>query len=479
MAGISALGVGSGLELSSLLTQLETAERAKLSPLVAQKTTNDNKISAFGSLKSALSKLQTAAEGLSKTETFQKQTSSITGSAIKTVVGDEAVAGSYQINVTQMARAQSLVANGVSSRDTAMDITAGKMSISLGSEAALADGSAKVMEVDIAEGSSLEAMRDAINAQARKDGTGVTASIINAGGDTPYRLVINSNTTGEDSQINVAFSGGGAVAANFQYDSVTHTGAMTQTVAAKNAELTVNGVAISSQTNTVDGAMQGVTLTLAGEGVTETLSVSRDNSGVKTALNNFVAAYNDLTKTLSSLSSYDVANKTGGTLLGDSTVRSIQNTVRNVITGTVEGGFERLSNAGIELQLDGSLKIDNTRLDKVLANDFNALTDFFSGAVGDGKNGLADDKSGFADKVKASLDDILSDKGILKNATDGLGVRNKELSERYDRMEASIDATILRYQTQFAQLDKIVSQMNSTSSYLTQQFDAMNAQLNS
>lgn len=470
MAGISSLGVGSGLDLSKLLTQLESAERTKLSPLVAQKTTNDNKISAFGSLKSVLSKLQSAAEVLSKPDAFQKQSSSITGSAIKTVVGDDAVVGSYQINVSQMARAQSLVANGVASRDKAMDITAGKMSISLGSESALGDGSAKALEVNIAEGSSLEAMRDAINAQARKDGVGVTASIINAGGDTPYRLVINSNTTGTDSQLNVSFSGGGADAAHFQYDSVTHTGAMTQTIAAKNAELTVNGVSITSQTNTVDGAMQGVTLTLSGEGVTETLSVSRDDAGIKNALNNFVAAYNDLNKTISSLSSYDATSKTGGTLLGDSTLRNVQNAVRNVMTGSVSGGLERLSNAGIALQLDGTLKVDDTRLNKVMANDFNALTDFFAGAAGD-------DKGGFADKVKTALDDILSDKGILKNATDGLNTHNKELSDRYDRMEKSIDATILRYQAQFAQLDKVVSQMNSTSSYLTQQFDAINAQM--
>ncbi|MOA31455.1 Flagellar hook-associated protein 2 [compost metagenome] len=155
-------------------------------------------------------------------------------------------------------------------------------------------------------------------------------------------------------------------------------------------------------------------------------------------------------------------------MLGDSTLRSVQNRVRSVLTSAVGGDLNTLTDIGLTLQLDGTLKGDSERLDELVAGDLSALSTFFAGSGADG---------GFAGKMDSALEDILADSGVLDNAIDGLKARNESLAERYTRMETTIDATIERYRTQFASLDTLIAQMNSTRSYLTQQFDALNAQL--
>ncbi|GAB2798034.1 flagellar filament capping protein FliD [Halomonas shantousis] len=455
MATISSLGIGSGLDLNSLLDQLKSAEQEKLTPITNQQTSYKAKLSAFGQLESALDKLQTSAKALGNAETFQAVTSSVTGSAVTVSTDSEAVPGRYEVSVTQLARAQTLASQGVEKTDP---VGAGTLTFNK------ADGSS--FDVTLGAEDSLEDLRDAINDQK----AGISATIINDG--SADRLVLTSENTGTESQLTGIVDNRGA-STDFSYSGgsdVVDAG-MDQKVAAQNAQLTVNGIDIASASNTVEGAVQGVTLELSSEteGTSDILTVSRDSKTIKSAVTDFTAAYNSLQSTITSLSKYDPDPDASGVLIGNATLRGVESRLRNITSGAEgEGDYKLLSNLGITLQLDGSLKVDDEKLDEAISGNLSGVSEFFAGPDGE---------SGFSARMGNSLEAILGDKGLIQNATDGINTTLKRLDERYDRVEQSIDTTIARYQTQFAAMDSLVSQMNSTSTYLTQQFNAMSAQL--
>ncbi|WP_136255282.1 flagellar filament capping protein FliD [Onishia niordana] len=456
MASISSLGIGSGLDLNGLLDQLKSAEREKLAPITQQQRSYQSQISAYGQLESSLSQFQDAAAKLNNAEFFQGVTSEVTGSAVTAAGGSDAAPGRYDIEVTQLARAQSLAAAGVTSSSDSL-ASAGTLTLSV--------GGGDDTNIEIAADSSLEDVRDSINAS----GAGIRASIVNDGGGfdgsgtagQPYRLVLTSEETGTESQMSVTFSDTGS-------DLGVALSAMTESVTAANAELSVNGIDISSQSNTVEGAVQGVTLSLAETG-TATLAVERDNGAVESAVKGFVDSYNKLQTKMADLTSFNAETGAAGELLGDSTLRSVESQLRNVLGGDAgDGTFQMLSDVGISLKVDGSLELDEEALGEAVSNDLSALSAFFTGA---------DEAGGLAGKVDGVLGRMLEDGGLVANSTQGLEDTIERLGERYTRTEESINDTIARYRTQFAQLDSMIANMNSTSSYLTQQFDNMNAQL--
>lgn len=462
MAAITSfLGLGSGLDLKSLLDQLDSAERLKLEPLTERKKANETKISAFGTLQGNLSALQTASDKLNDIQTFQGQKSATSGTGITVAASSEAVAGSYQVKVTQLARAQSLATSGVADVDS--ELGSGVLSISAGS-VALDD-----ITVD-SSNNTLSGIRDAINAQ----GKGVMATIINDGDATaPYRLVISSRATGEASPVNVSFTGIGDAVNLLGYDSADPAAAgnvMTETVPAANAKLTVNGLNIVSQSNTVEEAIQGVTITATSVSDEQTVTISRDTAAIRKAVTDFVGAYNTLITTTTELTSYNADTKVAGALLGDSSLRNIQAQIRTALGTSVEGGaYSVLSDLGVSLQVDGKLKIDDSQLDAVLNDDINELSKVLAGSNNITKS------DGIAGGLSSRLATILSSDGIVNRAIGGLKSANSALDEDYTRLEASIVSTVDRYRTQFAQLDALVADMNSTASYLTQQFNALTA----
>ncbi|WP_110691705.1 flagellar filament capping protein FliD [Salinicola halophyticus] len=466
MATISSLGIGSGLDLSGLLDDLEDAEKQKLTPIVAQQQSYKTKLSAFGSLESSLTALRDAATKLSDPETFSAVTSSMTGDAVTATTTGDAVAGRYQVSVTSLAQAQSVASGGYEKKDDGLEMS-GTLKFGSGESA---------FEIDVANDDSLADLRDAING---KNGN-VTATIVSDGSDKPYRLVLTSTETGTDSTMSVSSaSPGDALDVAFGFTSSVEAGEQVfsshgsseQTVAAQDAELTVNGIDITSQSNTVKGALEGVTfdLTSTTSGA-ETLKVSKDTESMTKAVKAFVTAYNSFQSTSDALTSYDSESDTAGALLGNSTMRTIESRLSSVLGySDGDGTFSMLSDLGIERQLDGTLEVDDDKLSEAISSDSDAVSQFFAGV--DGKGGLS-----------ASIDDtmgtILDDGGLLQIATDGIDSTLDRLGDRYTRMQESIDSTVERYRTQFASLDSLVSQMNSTSSYLTQQFDALSAQTN-
>ncbi|GGW40743.1 flagellar filament capping protein FliD [Vreelandella hamiltonii] len=443
MASISSLGIGSGLDLNGLLDQLQEAERGKLQPIERQLETQQTKISAYGQLQSAMSQFQTAAAALNDSALYESLSTNVGGSAITAAANSEAQPGAYNVTVDQLATAGTLATTSVP--DATVALTAEDTSLTL-TFAGQDD-----VDVAISANSTLEDVRDAINAQ---QDSGVSASIIFDG--EAYRLALSSTQTGAAASIEgVTF--GTAFGSELATDVVQ---------AGQNAVLNVNGVEITSPTNQVEGAIQGVTLNLQEEG-TSTVAVEQDTRAVREAITSFVDAYNDLKGTIGELG-FNAETGVAGELTGDSAMRTVESRLRSVLSGGMEGEFSMLSDIGITLQRDGTLAVDSDKLDDAIANNQEALSTFFAGDASD---------AGMAGQINQTLTQLLGTNGAVSGAISGAENRVESLGERYVRMEQSIEQTIARYRTQFGQLDGMIAQMNQTSDYLTQQFDALDAQL--
>ncbi len=456
-ATITSLGVGSGLDLESILESLEESKTASLlTPITTQETAVEAEISAYGTLTSALNALQTAAEALADSSLYQSLATSISGSGVSVSTSSDAVAGSYSIEVTQLAQAQSLATTGIS--DLTSTLGTGTLTLQVGS------GDAVSITLD-SSNNTLKGLRDAINASD----AGVTATLVNDGSDTPYRLVLTSNSTGTSSEMTVSYSSDDSsdlASSLFGYSDGS--GNMTETVAAKNAELTINGIAISSQSNTVEDALQGVTLNLTATGASQTLTIKRDTDKILDAITDFVDAYNDFVSTVDTLTAYDADSGSSGELLGDSTTRRISTELASDLYSQIGSGtFTYLSQLGIGLESDGTLSIDDDKLESALEDNIDAVSEFF---IGDGKTG------GFITRMTEDLDNYLDeDTGLITAKTDSLESKLERLEERYEEKQALIDSEMERWREEFTQLDTLISTLNSTADYLTSQFEALNS----
>ncbi|MDR5887797.1 flagellar filament capping protein FliD [Vreelandella janggokensis] len=452
MGAISSLGIGSGLDLNGLLDQLEDAEREKLAPIEQQVETENTKISAYGQLESALSEFQDSASVLADGSLFESLSTNVSGESVGAAADETAMPGSYNITVDTMATRGTLASVGVPEGTRTANEQIMTFNFGEGDEATTPSTST----VTIAADSSLEDIRDAINAD---ENAGVNATIINDG--TQDRLALSSRETGADASIsNFSFSD----AAPFAADTANTLQDGTD------AALNVNGIDITSPTNQVEGAIQGVTLNLQSEG-DSTVAVEQDTLAVREAVTSFVDSYNALKESTGELTNFNQETGQAGPLNGDSTVRTVESRMRSVLSGGVaqEGdGFSMLSQVGISLEVDGTLSLDNDKLNDVVANDQQALSEFFAGSG---------DNPGLAGQVNTAVDQMLSTNGTVTGAISGSESRIESLGDRYTSMEQSISQTIDRYRTQFGQLDGMIAEMNQTSNYLTQQFDSLDAQL--
>ena len=466
----SSLGVGSGLDLSSLLDNLKQSEQTRLNPLQRREASYNAKLTAYGTLQGAVDKFSTAAEKLGGADLYRGVKLDTAGEAFTATGSPEASAGRYQVSVNTLAQAQTLVSAGQADADAQIG-SGGKITLSLGGGAGSASDS---VDIDIsAEQSSLSGIRDAINAS----GIGVTASIINDGSDRPNRLVLSSAATGTDSQISVSVAdnsaGGGTTPLSdlLNYNGGSASNGLTQKVAASNASLSINGIDIQSQSNTVEDAIQGVTLSLTKTTDSpQALNATADRDSVKSAIQGFVDAYNSLHKTTASLTAFNGPDSQSGVLMGDSTARGVENQIRSALNTPIQGGqFFGLSQIGVSLQRDGTMKIDDAKLSDALAKNLDGVSQLLAG----GENG-----KGVSGVLADSLGRLTGDSGLLTAAKTGTQSTLKSIGDQKSRMQDSIDATVARYRTQFENLDKILNQLNSTQSYLSQQFSAMNKSSN-
>ncbi|EMR14286.1 flagellar hook-associated 2 domain-containing protein [Methylophaga lonarensis MPL] len=440
---ITAGGIGSGLDIDGLVRQLVAAERQPVSLRLDRKEASLlGNLSAYGTLKSALSTFQTAVKGLQNPDTFQaRRTSSSNTDLFTGTSTKDAVAGTYSINVQQLAQAAKMRSDAF---DPSENIGTGSMTLSLGSDSF-------TLDID-SENNTLEGIRDAINAASNNPG--ITASIISAGpGDS--RLVLTSNRVGEGNDISITATdddvpGGGLERFN----------SLNTVQAAQDAIVFVDGLEVRRDSNTVSDVIQGVTLNLrkADENVTGTLTVTLDTASVKTRVETFVSAYNELVGVMNQLSAFNADTGDAGPLLGDSALRGVQSQIRQALSGSVgDGTFSTLAEIGVTTNSSGQLTINNTRLDEVIAQDFSAIANLFAS-----ENGLTKTLDGILDRYVAS-------DGILSSRTNGIQSRIGQIDNERERLDTRMEALESRYRAQFTAMDILVGQLQGLSGYLEQQ----------
>ncbi len=454
--GITASGIGSGLDVNSLVSQLVSSESKPLSLLKTQEKTVNAKISAYGQLTAALSTLQNSLKGLSATGLGACSASS-SATGITASAGSGAVPGNYAIVVNQLAQTHKLISPGQASATAALGAGTLSMTVAGGAPVILSPST-----------NSLNDIRDAINAS----GLAVTASIISDGSVNGQRLVVSGKESGAANAITLAgtgalasFSYDPAVPVSFGYDGSGNAPAvMSQTQAAQDAQLTIDSVKVSSATNTISGAIAGVTLKLTQASNTPvTVSVDRDAAATKGAVNTFIKAWNDLKSLVNTQTAWNQSTRIGAVLHGDSSPASAISQLRSTLSKAVAGAgnFSVLSDLGISFQKDGTLAVSETKLQSAIDKHPSDLVALFAGA------------DGIVTRTGALLTSMMGDGGLVNARTTGLSASLRDLGRRENSEQARLDALERRYRAQFTRLDAALSRMQNTSTYLSQQLASL------
>lgn len=388
---ITSAGLGSGLDVSGIVSQLMQLERQPLTELGKKEAGLQAKLSAYGSLKGALSAFQGTMRGLASLTRFQSLNTSVADTTILSAsAATGAVPGGYSVEVKQLAQAHTL--NSKVFTNTTDTVGTGTLTVQYGtysgSFTANADKASQTVTIDSAH-STLGGIRDAINAA----NIAVTATILNDG--TGNRLVLASKDAGAANSLKITVSNDGdsdnvndSGLSQLAYDPAGSLGNgknLSQGVAAQNATLKVNGIDnISKASNTVTDAIQGVTLTLlklSASNTPTTVTVTRDTGSVKTAVQDFADAYNYVQKNLAGLTAYDAASKKGAILQGDASALSMLSQVRAKLNASVtglSGAYTLLSQIGVSFQKDSTLAVDSTKLQTALDTNFDAIAGLFA-----------------------------------------------------------------------------------------------------
>ena len=385
-----ALGVGSSLDVNGLVTQLMAAEQQPLNALATKEAKYRSQLTAYGSLKGALSSLQSSVATLTNPAKFSAVSASIADTTLASVsASSSAMPGSYSINVTQLAQSQKLQSTAFAATSTT--IGTGTLNISFGTYTDDLTGftsskASKSITIGASQ-SSLSGVRDAINAA----NVGISANIINDG-THGNQLVITSTDSGASNalKITVADSSDGSNTDTAGLSQLTYDGTlsshMTQSagMGPKDAVLTIDGIEIKKPSNSITDAITGITVNLLKTstiGVTTNLTVNYDTKAIQSTIQTFVDSYNTLNTTINNLSTYDAANNTASVLTGDSTLQSLKSQLRQVFNAalsTAGGGLTTLSDIGITFQRSGSLALDSTKLNTVLKNPTKDVSTLFA-----------------------------------------------------------------------------------------------------
>jgi len=408
---LSSPGIGSNLDVNSIVSQLMALERSPLTALDKKEAGFQAQLTAYGTLKGALSSFQSALKALATPARFTGNKASVADTSILSVgAGSSAKPGTYGIEVTHLAQAHKLKTSATFT-NTSDTLGSGSLTIQFGTYsggAFTASADKAAVTVTIADGQdSLAAVRDAINAA----NAGVTAGIVNDGSGNLLSIASKDGGLSNALRITVSDSDGNnadnAGLSQLAYDASTGgTSNMTQTQAAQNATVLIDGITVSKPANIITDAIEGVTLNLlktnAGSGTT--LTVARDTAGIKAAVDSFVKSYNDAAKAMKDLSAYNASTKQGAVLQGDATLRTVQSQLRAVLNGaltTAGGGFSNLSDIGVAFQKDGTLAVDSTKLQKAMDDPTKDISTLFA-AVGKPTDSLVTFANSTSDTVPGS-----------------------------------------------------------------------------
>nr|HET7858229.1 flagellar filament capping protein FliD [Caldimonas sp.] len=466
MATISSAGIGSGLDVNSIVTQLMAIERQPLTALQTKQTAIQTTVSEYGKIKSAVSTLNDVAAKLAGSLAWLQTVATASGTAVSASTNNSAP-GTYSVEVQALASVQTIAMG------TAVPATttpgAGTLHIELGTWGAgqtsfTPKAGATAVDVSIAATDTLADVRDKINAA----GAGVTALVMTDASGS--RLLIRSNASGAAN----AFRTSGV--ASLAFDPSAGVTTMVQSQTASDAAATVNGLAVTSSTNSLTNIVDGLTLNLAAVTTDPvTVNVATDTEALKKTITDFAAAYTAVVQLIATDTKYDAATRKGGILQGDSAAVGLQRQLRT-LAGSVSGAsaaFAHLSDAGLELQADGSMTVNASKLGNALGN-LDELRKMFA------NSDLTDPtKDGFAKRFRVATDNMLGIDGALTTRTDGLGQQLQRNQKDQDALNVRLDAIEKRLRDQYTALDTVMAQLNTQSAYLTQQIAQFNANLSS
>lgn len=459
--GLSSPGIGSNLDVNGIISKLMTAEQQPIVALNKKEASYQAKLTGFGTLKGAISQFQTAVSGLADISKFQGVRANASDSGIATVSAtSSAPAGVYSLEISKLAQSQKLAALGQTS--TTNPISNGVITFDFGTIALGATGSfdaasgkytgadrsftsngagIKTVTID-GTNNSLSGIRDAIN----KANIGVTATIVNDGGTSPYRLALSTTATGKSNslKISVADDAPGtstALSGLLNHDPAGNQ-ALSETLTAQNAEFKVDGIAVSKTSNTVTDTIAGVTLNLTKTniGSASTISVARDTAAITSSVNAFVKAYNDMSKTLKDAVAFNPETKASAILNGESIVRSIETQIRGVLNAPVIGGtnnFTNLSKVGISIQKDGSMVVDSAKLQGAVDSNFGDLAGLFA-VAGKSSDSLVA-YSGASAKTTPGAYAVTVTQLATKGSTTGTGVAGLLIDASNDTLSVELN----------------------------------------
>jgi flagellar hook-associated protein 2 len=441
-------GLISGLDTSAIVDSLVALERRSINVLSAQKATFQTQQVVISLLSSNLAALKTAAQDLADSTDFAKKSAASSDTSVLTASADTTAApGTYDVSVTALAKAKSLESTSQTSQ-TAM-IGTGTLTLTIGSVNT-------AITVD-SSNNTLDGLRDAINNSAAD----VTASIVNVGASTAdYRLIVQSNKTGLANEVTITssltggngndpFSGGGTVVQ-----------------AAADAQFTVNGLAVARSSNTVSDVITGVTFTLVKDAASATITVSDDTAAIKSTIEAFVTAYNDVIEVVNDQFSLDPNTQRQGPLAGDPALRGLQTRLRQEMFTPLQSNttFSFLSDIGISFEQDGTLSIDDGKLTSALDSDPTEVKNLFLSTTG-----------GVGKRIPDLVDAFVrAGDGVLSSREEGLSARIEGIDGKIAREEDRIAAFEKRLNDQFTALENLLSELNQQSSFLALQFSALN-----
>lgn len=468
MATISSPGVGTnGLDVKNIISQLVSLEKRPLDTLKLQAAVVNTKISAFGQIKSLVSALADAAGNLTSVTGWNgvSTTSSDSKFVSATAIGGTQPTN-FSVQVQSLAKGQSTASAPMLPAGSAVGAGTLRLTQGVWAGGVFTAGASTPLDITVTANDSISDIASKINGT----NASVTATVLtDAAGE---RLLLRSKATGEVSGFNLTADEGGVLADNTDTTGLsrltTLNGSVTQSAA--DAKATVNGIAVSSASNTFDTTISGVTF--KAEQVTTApieITVSKDNAAVQAKVDSFIKAYNAINQLLQDATKYDPGAKSAGLLQGDSTAIGLQNSLRNALQSVTTGGgaFQRLADIGIVQERGGDLSVNSTKLNKALNENPDDVKNLFRNTGG----GAAD---GIAVKIKALTTTLLSNDGFFKSKDDTLQLSLKRIGKDQQRVNEKVDAFEKRITRQYNALDTQLSTLNGLNAYISQQVTTWN-----
>jgi flagellar hook-associated protein 2 len=444
-------GISSGLDVNGIVQQLVAAERAPVAQRIQRQDTRlATQVSAYGALRGSLANLQSALSPL-KTETaFQTRTIQTSDDKALTASATPAAApGAFDVEVVRLASANKLASNAFAGGAGSV-VGTGALTIGVGA-------AIFTLAID-GTNNTVTGVRDAINAAPTNKS--VRATIVNTADGA--RLVLTARDTGVNSAIRVTTTGGDGGLTSLVYDPPTNVSNYTELDPAQDALVRIEGFDVTSTTNAISGAIEGVTLNLAtaAPGVTQTVTIGLDTKAAADRIKKFVTDFNSTANTLASLRRYNPATREAAPLLGDALLRGVEGDVRRQIATPTAGAdpqFATLAAVGITTTKEGTLQLDETKLIAALGADFDAVGKLFGSA------------DGVAARLDAALDRVLGADAQLATRTTNLQNQRRRLEDDRAALDRRMEAVETRYRAQFTALDTALAGLQSTSSFLAQQ----------